>query len=250
MTRPDSRLYTILKPATAAVTWLLFRVRARGAEHIPARGSVLIVANHSSVLDPPLIGVASPRQVSFLAKADLFGIPLFGGLIWRLNARPIRREGADPSALRAALRLLQDGRVLLVFPEGTRGDEGILRDPKTGPGMLAVLSGATVVPAFIVGSGRAWPRGRRLPRPARVTVTFGPAMRFARRDDVDRKEQYEAASRAMMAAIARLKGTSSTIMASEPPRSDVREFVAVGEAGTDPASTKSTHGRMGQHGQG
>ncbi len=246
----DSKLYTVLKPLTAVFSRVYFRIRVKGAEHVPEHGALLVVANHSSVLDPPLVGVASPRQLSFMAKADLFEIPLFGSFIWHLNARPIRREGADPSALRAALRLLAEERALLVFPEGTRGPEGMLRDPKPGPGMLAVLSGATVVPAFIVGSGRAWPKGRALPHPARVTITFGPALRFERRDDVDRKQQYEAASRAMMAAIARLGNTSGTSATAGASRSDVPELVVAGEAGTAPVSTNSTHGRMGQHGQG
>jgi 1-acyl-sn-glycerol-3-phosphate acyltransferase len=199
-------LYAILKPLAVAVMRLLFRLEGRGAEHVPPRGPVLLVANHSSFLDPPLVGGVAPRPVSFMAKAELFRVPLLGPLIKRLNARPVRREGADAGALRTALRILQDGGVLLMFPEGTRGPEGTLREPKPGAAMLAVLSGAPVVPVFIVGSGRAWPRGRRLPRPAKVTVTFGPPMVFERKDAEGRKTDYEAVSRAMMAGIGRLAG--------------------------------------------
>jgi 1-acyl-sn-glycerol-3-phosphate acyltransferase len=184
---------------------LLFRVEGRGTEHVPAEGPVLIVANHSSVLDPPLVGGMCPRQLTFLAKAELFRIPGFGGLIRRLGARPLRREGADPSALRTARRVLAEGKALLVFPEGTRGEEGRLREAKPGAALLAVQSGATVVPVYVSGSGRAWPRGRRLPRPAKVVVTFGAPLRFQRATGADRKAQYEAASRQMMAAIAELR---------------------------------------------
>jgi 1-acyl-sn-glycerol-3-phosphate acyltransferase len=198
-------LYALLKPLAAAAFRLFFRLRAVGAEHVPRRGPVLIAANHQSVLDPPLVGAVAPRPLSFLAKAELFRIPLFGPFIARLNARPVRREGADPGALRTALRVLADGGALLVFPEGTRGTEGELGPAKPGAGMLAVMSGATVVPAYITGSGRAWPKGRRLPRPGRVAVSFGPPLRFARGEGAGRKEGYEAASLAMMAAIARLK---------------------------------------------
>jgi 1-acyl-sn-glycerol-3-phosphate acyltransferase len=172
---------------------------------VPAEGPVLIVANHSSVLDPPLVGGMCPRQLTFLAKAELFRIPGFGGLIHRLGARPLRREGADPSALRTARRVLAEGKALLVFPEGTRGEEGRLREAKPGAALLAVQSGATVVPVYVSGSGRAWPRGRRLPRPAKVVVTFGAPLRFQRATGADRKAQYEAASRQMMAAIAELR---------------------------------------------
>ena len=207
-------LYAFLKPITVFFMRLLFRLEARGTEHMPARGPVLIVANHSSFLDPPLVGGASPRPVSFMAKAELFRVPLFGGLIRRLNARPVRREGADAGALRTALRILQEGHVLLMFPEGTRGPEGVLRDPKPGAGMLAVLSGAPVVPVVIRGSGQAWPRGRRLPRPAKVTVTFGPARVFPRRSADGARTDYEAVSREMMAAIGRLMDDA----AARPPR--------------------------------
>jgi 1-acyl-sn-glycerol-3-phosphate acyltransferase len=198
-------LYAVLKPIAVALMRLLFRVEGRGMEHVPAEGPVLIVANHSSVLDPPLVGGMCPRQLTFLAKAELFRIPGLGGLIRRLGAQPLRREGADPSALRTAQRVLAEGKALLVFPEGTRGEEGTLREAKPGAALLAVQSGATVVPAYVSGSGRAWPRGRRLPRPAKVVVTFGTPLRFQRATGAERKAQYEIASRQMMAAIADLR---------------------------------------------
>jgi 1-acyl-sn-glycerol-3-phosphate acyltransferase len=198
-------LYAILKPLAVGIMRLLFRLEAHGTEHVPRRGPVLLVANHSSFLDPPLVGGAAPRPLSFMAKAELFRVPLLGGLIRRLNARPVRREGADAGALRTALRILQDGGLLLMFPEGTRGPEGSLRPAKPGAAMLAVLSGAPVVPVFIRGSGRAWPRGRRLPRPAKVLVTFGPPRVFERRGARGGKADYDAVSREMMAAIGRLR---------------------------------------------
>jgi cytidylate kinase len=206
---PVNRLYTVMKIPVMALAHTMFRLESSGRENVPATGPVLLVSNHSSVLDPALIGSALARQLTFLAKAELFDLPLFGGLIRRVNARPIRREGADPSALRTAMRALEDGGALLIFPEGTRGDEGIIRSAKTGAGMLAVLSGAPVVPIYIQGSGRAWPRGRKLPRPAKVTVTFGEALRFEAERGADRKRQYEIASREMMEAITRLKDGST-----------------------------------------
>ncbi len=218
-----------MKPLAFAGARILFGLEARGREAIPRRGPVLLVANHSSYLDSPVVGSVSPRPLSFLAKAELFEIPLFGWLIARLNARPLRREGSDAAALRTALRILEENQALLIFPEGTRGDEGILRSPKAGAGMLAVLSGAPVVPVLVEGSGRAWPRGRRFPRPGKVSVTFGPPFRFERRDDVERKQQYEDASRAMMAAIARLRENSNALQRGQPPQSG--ELAAVGGPG-------------------
>jgi 1-acyl-sn-glycerol-3-phosphate acyltransferase len=203
-------LYAFLKPFAVALMRLLFGLRSLGAEHVPAAGPVLFVANHVSVLDPVLIGGASPRQLGFLAKAELFRIPLLGGLIRRLGAHPLRREGADAGALRAGLRMLKTGGALLVFPEGTRGEEGALGPAKPGAGMLAVLGEAPVIPVYVSGSGQAWPRGRRFPRPANVTVTFGPPLSVAAGGRATRKDEYEAVSRAMMAAIAGLRNSASS----------------------------------------
>ena len=198
-------LYAICKSLAVTIMKALFRLEAHGTEHVPRTGPLLVVANHSSLLDPPLVGGMTPRQLTYLAKAELFDVPGFGALLRRLGAQPLRRQGADPSALRTAQRVLQGGGALLVFPEGTRGDEGVLREAKPGAALLAIQTGAAVVPAYVHGSGRALPRGRWLPRPAKVRVTFGAPLTFPKATGRDRKAQYEEASRQMMAAIARLR---------------------------------------------
>jgi 1-acyl-sn-glycerol-3-phosphate acyltransferase len=242
-------LYAILKPLTVLMMRLYFRVQGRGQEHVPRSGPVLLVCNHASVLDPPLVGGMAPRPVSFMAKAELFEIPLLGSLIRRLNAHPVRREGSDPAALRTALRLLEDGQALLVFPEGTRGSEEHLREGKAGAGMLAILSKAPVVPVYVRGSGRAWPRGRSVPRPAKVRVWFGPPLEFSRSSG-SRKESYDAASREMMAAIARLKDAAGPPEPGQASPRDGRRAVGGVGAGGASASPKYIHGRNGQYGEG
>ena len=183
-------LYAILKPVVVALMRIFFRLEAVGRERVPATGPVLLVSNHVSALDPPLVGGAAPRPVCFMAKEELFGIPLFGRLIRALNARPVRRDGSDMRALKAALALLREGRAILVFPEGTRGEEGQpLRKGKPGVGMLAVLSGAPVVPVYVSGSGYALPRGRALPRPTKVRVTFGPPLIFKTEGKTEGKKE-------------------------------------------------------------
>lgn len=242
-------LYAVLKPIALALLRLYFRLQGRGQEHVPRQGPVLLVANHSSVLDPPLIGAVTPRPVAFMAKAELFAVPLFGGFIRRLNAYPVRRDGSDPAALRTALRLLEAGHALLVFPEGTRGNGEDLREAKAGAGMLAVLSRAPVVPVYVRGSGRAWPRGRTLPRPEKIRVWFGPPLAFTSGSG-PRKESYDAASREMMSAIARLKDAAGP---AEPDPASPREGRrAVGEVGARGASTspKYIYKRSGQYGEG
>src|SRR5437879_13706784 len=193
-----SRPYACVKPVVAVLMRLFFRVEVKNPEHVPLAGAVLLVANHSSLLDPPLVGGVVPRQLSFLAKAELFRIPLFGPLIRRLNARPVRRGGPDPGALRMALRVLEEDGALLIFPEGTRGAEGVLRPAKAGAGLLGGKRGALAAPVYISGSGRAWPRGQRLFRPARVTVASGPPLRFdgAGRAEGQRRTRHKPADRA------------------------------------------------------
>jgi len=198
-------LYQILKPLAVTLMRLGFRLETCGREHVPGTGPVLVVSNHVSVLDPPFIGGASPRELYFLAKEELFAVPLFGRFISALNARPVKRDGSDTRALKTALRLLAEGRALLMFPEGTRGVEGSLGEGKPGVGMLAVMSGAPVIPAYISGTGYALPRGRGVPRLVKVRVAFGPALHFKSRHGDGRKERYREAAQEMMRAIAQLR---------------------------------------------
>jgi 1-acyl-sn-glycerol-3-phosphate acyltransferase len=201
-------LYQTLKVIAVAVMRLGFRLEVSGQQHVPSTGPALLVSNHVSVLDPPFVGAAAPRELYFLAKEELFDIPLLGRLIRALNSRPVKRDGSDSRALKTALRLLRDGRAVLVFPEGTRGVEGRLGEGKPGAGMLAVMSGAPVVPVFVSGTGRALPPGRSIPRPTKVRVSFGPPLHCTARDDEGRKERYREATQEMMRAIAHLQSES------------------------------------------
>lgn len=198
-------LYAFLKPIAVALMRAWFGLRVRGTEHIPASGAALIVSNHQSILDPPIVGGAVPRQIYFLAKAELFRIPLFGRLIRALHARPVRREGSDMRALRTAAQLLEEGKALLIFPEGTRSLTGRLGEAKAGVGMLAVTSGVPVVPAYVSGSLEALPKGRAWPRRSRVSVSFGPALHFKPQSGPGRKDRYREAAEEMMRGIAQLK---------------------------------------------
>jgi 1-acyl-sn-glycerol-3-phosphate acyltransferase len=195
-------LYAVLKVTIAMISRVWFRLSVVGAHRVPREGRLLLASNHLSVLDPALIGSVMPRELDYMAKTELFQIPGFGALIRALNAHPVDRSGSDSAALRLALRLLGDGRAVLVFPEGTRGVEGSLQAARPGAGMLAALSGAPVVPVYVKGSGRALPRGAVLPRPARVTVTFGEPIRFARTRG---RTRYQDVSDEIMAAVGRLK---------------------------------------------
>lgn len=215
-------LYAVLKAQVVAILRLVFRFRAFGRDNVPRQGPVLLAANHVSVLDPPVVGAGAPRPLHFMAKAELFGVPLLGGLIRSLNAYPVEREGADAGALRRALGLLEDGQALLVFPEGTRGSEGRLQSARAGAGMLAALSEAPVVPVYIQGTGRVLPRGASRPRRARISVWYGPPLRFARTRG---RGRYQEISDQIMAAIGRLKAEAEGAPA---PMNRVNDPIAPG----------------------
>jgi len=155
------------------ITFRLFnRWEVTGRDCVPTTGGVLLIANHTSYADPPIVGTACPRPVYFMAKAELFFFPL-GPIITRTHAFPVSR-GGDRAAVRRAIRLLQGGRVVLVFPEGTRSKDGRLQELETGAAFIALSAGAHVVPAGIDGADRLLPMDGCVPRPAKLRVRLGP----------------------------------------------------------------------------
>jgi 1-acyl-sn-glycerol-3-phosphate acyltransferase len=151
---------------------VLFRYRVIGAEKVPRDGGVILAANHISNFDPPILGISLPRPVSYMAKKELFAQPVLKTILPWLHAFPVDREAGGTAALRAALRMLKEGRCVGIFPEGGRNVSGT-NDEKAGAAFLAAASGAPVVPTAIVGT-------RRLRPFARVTVVFGDPMHVVR----------------------------------------------------------------------
>ncbi|MFH1336455.1 MAG: lysophospholipid acyltransferase family protein [Candidatus Zixiibacteriota bacterium] len=131
---------------------IFWRYKRIGTEHIPKSGGVIIASNHAAYVDPPFIGAVCPRELSYLAKAELFSHPLFGWLIRKYNAIPIARGAFDRRAITQAIRLLKEGKALLLFPEGTRSREGNFLEPKLGVGLIACEAGVSIVPAYISNS--------------------------------------------------------------------------------------------------
>ncbi|MGD0112532.1 MAG: lysophospholipid acyltransferase family protein [Armatimonadota bacterium] len=166
-------LYAMARVFLRAFFRLFNRWEVVGRERVPAEGGVLLIANHTSYVDPPIVGTASPRPVNFMAKAELFRIPVLGWLIRRTHAFPVRRDTTDREALRRAIRLLRDGRVLLVFPEGTRSPDGRVMEAEQGAAFIALSAGAHVVPVAIDGADRVLPRHSPIVRPGKLRVAFG-----------------------------------------------------------------------------
>ena len=133
-------LYTILRIIFAIFFQVLFRAKTYGKEHLPSEGPVILAANHMSNWDPPLLATFLPRPVSYMAKIELFEHPIFGAAIRRCHAFPVRRGAADRGAIKAAINVLKQGRVLGLFPEGTRSKDGKLHKAEAGVGLLAAMS--------------------------------------------------------------------------------------------------------------
>lgn len=171
---PRSRFWWQLSKRVAqAVCLLWFRMRAEGRDEVPANGPVLLVANHASYLDPPLVGMNCRREVNFLAQA---GLAKFAPLRWwmrQVGVTLIDRDAPSKEALRLIAESLAAGEVVGIFPEGTRSADGAVAPFKTGVEFLVRRTGATVVPVGIDGAQRAWPRRAWLPRPRKIVVRYG-----------------------------------------------------------------------------
>lgn len=153
-----------------------FRLTVEGEEYLPERGGFILAANHASLLDPILIALVLRRPVHFLAKQELFRLPLFGWLLRRVHAIPLDRGRPDRAALRTAVERLKQGNVIGIFPEGTRSDDGQLQALRGGAALIALQAQVPIVPAVVEGSWRVWPRGRWWPRRGAIRVRFGAAV--------------------------------------------------------------------------
>jgi 1-acyl-sn-glycerol-3-phosphate acyltransferase len=162
-----------------------------GRDRVPKSGPVILAPVHMSVIDPPLVGAVSPRPVTFMAKEELFRIAGLGPLIRSLGAFPVRRGENDSSAFRFALKCLEDGGALLVFPEGSRNDGQTMLTLQVGTGLLARKSGAAVVPVGISGTQRMLPKGAKTPRRSPLVVVFGEPFTYAEvaKSPVDRENR-------------------------------------------------------------
>lgn len=153
--------------------YVVWRIRYLNVKNIPRKGRIIIASNHISHLDPPLIGVGIPRNVVFIAKIELFKKNLLGWWMRQMGMIGVERGGGGRKALFAALSVLEREGAIIIFPEGTRSYTGRVSKGKSGVAVLALKSGAQIIPAAITGSYEAFSRGMKFPKPGRVTVKFG-----------------------------------------------------------------------------
>jgi 1-acyl-sn-glycerol-3-phosphate acyltransferase len=189
-----------------------FRWRVYNPERVPENGPVILASNHTSFLDPPLVGAGLKRDINYLARESLFRFPAIGALLRSWNSVPVDREGGGAAGLRAILDRLLDGGAIILFPEGTRSRDGKLQAARSGIGLTVIKSQAVVVPVRVFGTYEAYGRHHGFPRPKRVAVKYGQPMRFeALRTEAKNcskarlKEIYQQVADELMEAIAKLE---------------------------------------------
>jgi 1-acyl-sn-glycerol-3-phosphate acyltransferase len=158
-----------------------YRLRVEGADHVPPWGPAVLASNHDSLLDIPFLVIATPRPVWFMAKVELFRGRLGSTFFHLMGGFPVRRGGYDLQAVRAVLQVLRSGRLLGMYPEGTRSSR--LQAFLPGAAWASLATGAPLVPVGVTGTADALPRGSAMPRRSDVSVRFGPPIEVAREED-------------------------------------------------------------------
>jgi 1-acyl-sn-glycerol-3-phosphate acyltransferase len=203
-------LITTVALGARTIARSITRVRVEGAiDEIPREGPVILAANHISNGDAVILGAwltkRLGRRIHWLGKKEMFDWPIVGWMARNGGVHPVDRTAADVDAFRMAERVLNEGHVLMIFPEGTRSPTGELQKPKDGLAMLALRTGAPIVPIGIAGTDKVWPKGRLLPRPGgHATMRVGRAFRLADElpEGLDRKRAKTLATDLIMRRIA------------------------------------------------
>ncbi len=165
-----------------------FQGRIYGAENVPQTGSLIVVSNHASDFDPPIVSCCMRRPVAFMAKEELFQVPVLKQAILLYGAYPVKRGAADRQALRSAMNYLQEGWATGVFLQGTRTPDARITDPKLGAALIAAKTQAPLLPVSLWGTEAIIQPGNKLPRPVPVTVRIGeliPPPKSGDREDLE-----------------------------------------------------------------
>lgn len=169
----STAMYDFCRSCARFIGTMCQDLKVYDAKNVPLKGGVVLVSNHQSFVDPAYIAAKLPRVLSFLAKSELFKPPVFGWGIRQCNAFPVRQGAGDVGAMKASIALLQAGRALLVFPEGSRTPDGEIQPIAGGAALVIKRAKVPVVPVAIEGGFDVWPAHQLLPRTGKVRIKFG-----------------------------------------------------------------------------
>lgn len=177
-------LYKILKLMFIFIYSVIFPTKVVGAENVPKEGAVILASNHLSNWDPPLVGTFIPRHLAYMAKEELFHVPILKNILYNVHTFPVRRGASDRAAIKTALTMLKAKECICMFPEGTRSRDGKLHKGAPGVALIAAKSKAIVVPVAIEGTFKL-----RLFR--RLKVSYGKPMYFeAEKADKENLQEF------------------------------------------------------------
>lgn len=167
-------LYHLFKwSVVSPVFHAYFRGRIEGAQHVPQQGPLVVVSNHASDFDPPILSACVWRPVAYMAKEELFRVPLLKQAIQLYGAYPVRRGAADRSAIRSAIAALEEGWAVGIFLQGTRTQDGRITAPKLGAALIAAKAQAPLLPVCLWGTQAIFRKGSSFPHPVPLTVRIG-----------------------------------------------------------------------------
>jgi 1-acyl-sn-glycerol-3-phosphate acyltransferase len=189
--------------------------RVEGAENVPDEGGAVIASNHLSHLDPPVVGSAFRRRTYYFAAAYLFKNPVFGFIIRKCYAFPVRRGAADRKALKAAIKLMEAGELLTMFPEGTRSRTGELGDFDLGAALAASRAGVPIVPCALTGTNDILPRGSSRLHRGKVAVSFAEPIDTLQFGEKPNKERLQEITNQVEAAVRDMKAEQAAFLAED-----------------------------------
>jgi 1-acyl-sn-glycerol-3-phosphate acyltransferase len=195
--------YNLASSAMDLVSSFVARRSVLGLDNVPQEGPLVVVSNHLSLIDPPFLGAIFPRPVRFMAKEELFRMPGMSWVVRNYRAFPVRRGEADRQALQTSLRLLRDGEVVAIFPEGTRSKAGAMQQAHAGAALIALRAGAPVLPVGIACTERVlcWPP--REIRPS-IVVRIGEPIHVSRGGRGISRDLLEETTTSIMRSVAQL----------------------------------------------
>jgi 1-acyl-sn-glycerol-3-phosphate acyltransferase len=186
-------------------TYLIGLFKAVGFDRVPRTGPLIICPNHSGTIDPPMVPGFVPRNDTWsMAKSEYFRGGFVEILFRAYHAFPVVRHTADRTALKFSFDLLKEGHALIMFPEGTRVESGLLAKPEPGAGFIAQKSGCPVLPVALSGTRECLPKGAWWPRRTPVSITFGTPFVVAQKREDGTRISHEDAADAIMVEIAAL----------------------------------------------